>query len=165
MVNTASSSGSSSGGLFGGLFNAKAGSPSGAQQTNTIASKDTSAQDHSGFFGNLFKPQTAAVQQTPVPQGAVLAGLSPVPEPRKIEQAKTEAPKAAPQKPEPQIAETPRPKTRQQQDATATPPANSSGLSKGAQPVGQPTSTGSLIKGAQPMVPAGTFDGRWAGLQ
>ena len=161
MVNTASAGGSSSGGLFGGLFDAKSSSQqSSGQQTTTVASSDTSAQDRSGFFGNLFKPQTPTVQQAPAPQGAVLAGLSPAPEPRK-----TETPKAEPQRAEPQIAETPKPKTKPQQDATASLPATSGSQSKGAQPAAPPTNSGGLMKGAQPVVPSGTFDGRWAGLQ
>ncbi len=135
---TASSGASSSGSLFGG----------------------SGAQDHTGFFGNLFKPHTSAVAQAPTPQGAVLAGLNPTPDARKIA-----APKAEPQKPEPQVAETPKPKTKPQQDAVAAPPANSGGPSKAAQPVARPANSGGLIKGAQPVVPTGTFDGRWAGLQ
>jgi murein L,D-transpeptidase YafK len=159
MVNTASSSGSSSGGLFGGLFNKS------SSQTTTVASSDSSAPDHSGgLFGNLFKPQTPAAQQAPAPQGTALAGLTPVAEPRKIEQAKAETPKAAPQRTETHVAETPKLKTRPQQDSTASLPP-SGGPSKGAQAAAQPSNSGGLIKGAQPVVPAGTFDGRWAGLQ
>jgi murein L,D-transpeptidase YafK len=137
-VNTALSSGSSSGNLFGG--------PAG--------------QDHPGFFGDLFKPHTSAVAQAPAPQGAVLAGLNPASDPHRIE-----APKAEPQKPGPQVAEMPAPKTKPQQDAAAAPPANSAGASKAAQHAATPANGAGLIKGAQPVLPTGTFDGRWAGLQ
>jgi murein L,D-transpeptidase YafK len=137
-------------GLFGNLFDAKPSPPQ-----SQVASAATSDTDHSSFFGNLFKPRNTVAPQPPAPQGAVLAGLSPSPEPRKTESAKAEAQKpepqaSAPQKPAPQIAQAPKAKSQPQQDATAAlPPANN----------------GSLIKGAQPVVPAGSFEGRWAGLQ
>ncbi len=135
----------SSGGLFGGMFNAKtAAQPNqvaanGASTVPTAASTD----DHSSFFGSLFRSKS--VQQTPAPepQGTALAGLNPNPEPRKTES----------QKSEPQVAQTPTPKVKSQdnpqQDAKAAAPPASNGL----------------INGAQPVVPAGTFDARWAGLQ
>jgi hypothetical protein len=145
--------------LFGNLFTNKPSTPQ-AQ----VASADANAQDHSSWFGNLFKPKNDASQPPPA-QGAVLAGLRPTSEPRKTETAKVEPQKAepqisatqksAPQTPASQVAEAPKLRTRLQQDKpqqdanAASPPAN----------------TGSLMKGAQPVVPAGTFDGRWAGLQ
>jgi murein L,D-transpeptidase YafK len=136
-VNTASSSGSSTGSLFGG----------------------PGTQDHPGFFGNLFKPHTSTtVAQASAPQGAVLAGLSPASDPHRIE-----APKAEPPKPGPQVAETPTLKTKPQQDAVTAPPANSGTPSKAAQHVAASANSGGLIKGAQPVVSTGTFDGRWAG--
>jgi murein L,D-transpeptidase YafK len=121
-------------------------------EPTTVAS--SSAKDGgSYFFGDLFKPKNSGAQQAAPStnaKGAVLAGLRTTPEPRKSEARKTEPQKAAPQKPEPQVAEAPKPKTRSQQDANAVAP---------------PANNGGLIKGAQPVVPAGTFDGRWAGLQ
>ena len=159
-VMTASNSGTSRG-LFGNLFDSKPSAPQ--AKAATAAPSD----GQSGFFGNLFKPKNTAAQEAPAPQGTVLAGLSPTPKSAKTETAKAEAPKleqqrpepqkpepqqaSAPQKPAPQIAQAPRPKLQQpQQDAAAAP---------------QPVNTGSLIRGAQPVVPAGSFDGRWAGLQ
>jgi hypothetical protein len=144
--------------LFGHLFDAKSGSQSstgaGAPQSqpqsppqSQVASSDTGTQDNSSFFGSLFKPKNeAAAAPPPSSQGVGLAGLRPVADTPKSEPAKSEPPKA-----EPQVADAPKPKTKAQpgkaqQDATATPPAN----------------TGSLIKGAQPVMPAGTFQGRWA---
>ncbi len=85
----------------------------------------------------------------------MLYGLKPA----KSEPAKTEAPKVdvatAPQKQTPQVADAAKPKAKSQpaqaqQDASAAPPT---------------ANTGSLIKGAQPVVPSGGFEGRWAGLQ
>jgi hypothetical protein len=124
-------------GLFGGLFDRTT-----TQSTGQVASASTNS-DSEGFFARLFKPKSDAAQQ-PAPQPTVLAGLKPTPQPRKIETAKVEATKSEPKKPEPQKTEAsaaPAP-----QVATATPAAG-------------------LIKGAQPLVPAGSFDGRWAGLQ
>jgi hypothetical protein len=132
-----------SGGLFGGMFNANSGATSTDVAANgtPAATSDGSAQDHSSFFANLFKPRNDATAQTPAPQGAVLAGLNPNPQPRRIE-----TPKNEPQQSEPQVAQTPKPKVKSQ-DANAT--ASSAGGN-------------GLLKGAQPVVPAGTFANRWA---
>jgi murein L,D-transpeptidase YafK len=154
---------SSSGGLFGGLFNAKSGGQPSGQQTQVqtqVASQDaangaatdTGAQNHSNFFASLFEPKKQPAPASADAQGAVLAGLNP--NPSMIQPPKNEAARTEPPKPEPQIAQTPKPKAKSQdasqQDAAAGPAS-----------VG---STG-LMRGAQPVVPAGTFDGRWAGLQ
>jgi murein L,D-transpeptidase YafK len=161
------SSASTSRGLFGNLFDSKPSAPQSQAPQAQVASAAPSNDSHSSFFGNLFKPKNTAAQEAPAPQGTVLAGLSPTPKPAKTETARAEAPKleqqrpepqkpepqqaSAPQKPAPQIAQAPRPKLQQpQQDAAAAP---------------QPVNTGSLIRGAQPVVPVGSFDGRWAGLQ
>jgi murein L,D-transpeptidase YafK len=144
-ASSSSAGGSSSAGLFGGLFSAKP-----AAQQSQVASTDANSQDHSSFFGNLFKPKNAGAQQATASadaQGIVLAGLRPTPEPRKTEPPKTEPQKVEPPKTVPQVAEAAKAQARSQQDANAaTPPANNGGL----------------IKGAQPVVPAGTFDSRWA---
>jgi murein L,D-transpeptidase YafK len=152
---------SSSHNLFGNLFDGKAGPQPSAPQ-NQVASAATSDQDHPNFFASLFKPKTDA-QQPPGPPGAVLVGLKPTPEsrktdvaridPAKSEPAKAEAPPSAPQRPAPQVADAIKSKAKSQpaqQDANAAP---------------APANTGSLIKGAQPVVPSGSFEGRWAGLQ
>jgi len=142
----------SHGPMFGSLFEAKSSAPK-----SQVASADPNAQDHSGLFGSLFKPNSDAAPQTPVDigQGIALAGLPPAPEPRKSEPSKTEPQKAepqigAPQTPGSQVAEAPKPKAKSQQAINATSP---------------PANNGGLIKGAQPVVPAGSFEGRWAGLQ
>jgi murein L,D-transpeptidase YafK len=138
-------------GLFGGLFNAKTGTSSSQvssqasnQASNQVAdgSTDAGANDHASLFGNLFKPKS---DQPPAPQaqGTVLAGLNPGPPPRK-----TETPKSEPQQSEPQVAQTPKPRVKSQQ-----------GVSAGA----SPADGNGLLKGAQPVVPAGNFASRWAG--
>jgi len=129
-------------GLFGGLFDRTT-----TQSTSQTASANTSSSSE-GFFARLFKSKSETPQ--PAPQGTALAGLKPVAEPRKVDTAKLE-PKSEPQKIETQKPETPaaaapRPATPAPQVASAVPSAG-------------------LIKGAQPLVPAGSFDSRWAGLQ
>jgi murein L,D-transpeptidase YafK len=136
--------------------------PAQAQAGTQVASADT----HSSFFSSWFKPKTeAAPPQPPEPQGTPLAGLKPNAPPRKIDTAKTETAKTDAAKPDqqksatPQVADTLKlkptvatatPTTQPQQDANAAP---------------APATTGSVMKGAQPVVPTGSFDGRWAGLQ
>jgi murein L,D-transpeptidase YafK len=128
--------------LFGGLFDRTT-----TQSTSQVASANTSSSE--GFFARLFKPKSESAPQ-PAAQGATLAGLKPAAEPRKVDTAKLE-PKSEPQKIQSQKVETPaaaapRPATPAPQVASAAPSAG-------------------LIKGAQPLVPAGSFDSRWAGLQ
>ncbi len=144
---------SSSRGLFGNLFDAKSSTHPSAPQ-NQVASAATSDQDHPGFFASLFKQKSEA-QQPPGPPGAVLYGLKPA----KSEPAKTEAAKvdvaATPQKQTPQVADATKAKAKSQ-PAPAQQDANAAAST---------SSTGSLIKGAQPVLPSGGFEGRWAGLQ
>jgi murein L,D-transpeptidase YafK len=143
----ASSDDSSSRGLFNSMF----GSKSGGQQ---VASSDGSTHDQStSFFGSLFKLKSSAPAQ-PAPQGTALAGLNPGSDLRKTDAARIEAQRAAPQGSS-QVADAPRPKSKSQPDK-AQQDANTAPAS---------ANSGGLIKGAQPVVPAGTFDGRWAGLQ
>jgi len=128
---------SNSGGLFGGLFNAR------SSQSSQVAAAD--GNDHSSFFGSLFNAKSTQPQTPPAnSQGIALAGLNPNAEPRPGEAAKSE-----PAKPAPQVAQVPKTQDKSQQQANAAAPAGNA----------------SLIKGAQPVVPAGSFDSRWAGLQ
>jgi murein L,D-transpeptidase YafK len=134
-------------GLFGGLFD-RTTTQSTSQSTNQVASANTSSNNE-GFFARLFKPKTEPAPQAL--QGTTLAGLKPATEPRKVQTAKLEMPKPETAKVESQKAETPvaaapRPSTQAPQVASAAPPTG-------------------LIKGAQPLVPTGSFDSRWAGLQ
>jgi len=152
---------SSSPGLFGGLFNAQTGGQqdqAAPQVADNGTTASTNSQSHSNFFASLFEPK----KQPPpafADQGAVLAGLDPNP-PRPAA-AKSEAHRAEPQRAAPEIAQAPKPKLRPTQAADAP--------QQGAN-TAAPVHTGniasaSLMKGAQPVVPAGSFDGRWAGLQ
>jgi murein L,D-transpeptidase YafK len=137
-------------GVFGGLFDrttSQSPSQTTSQTTSQVASANTSSNSE-GFFARLFKPKSEAAPQ-PAPQGATLAGLKPAPAPRKVETAKVETSKPEPQKVEPQKTETPAPPAPRAQ----------------APQVASAAPTAGLIKGAQPLVPAGSFDSRWAGLQ
>jgi hypothetical protein len=132
--------------LFGGIFDRTT-----TQSTNQVASADTS-QDN--FFTRLFKPKSDTAQQPAAPQGAALAGLRPAAEARKVEVAKSEPQKTEPQKPQAPVAAAPRP----------SPPPQAPQAPQVASATTPPPS-GSPIKGAQPVVPTGSFDSRWAGLQ
>ena len=141
----------SSGTLFAGLF----GGPKTAAQPTQVAAADTnSQQQHTGLFGSLFKPKDdsatrAAASGAAAAKPVALAGLRPE---TASELRKSEPQKSEPQKSEPQIAEAPKSKAK-----SSDKPSQEASAS--------PATTGGLIKGAQPVVPAGTFDGRWAGLQ
>jgi len=133
-------------GLFSGLFDRT------TTQSTQAASANTSTNSE-GFFARLFKPKSETPQ--PAPQGTALASQKPAAEPRKVDTAKlepkSERPKTESQKPESPAAAAPRP---------ATLPAAAA-----APQVASATPTAGLIKGAQPLVPTGSFDSRWAGLQ
>ena len=141
-------------GLFGGLFDrtttqstTQGTSQNTNQSTSQVASATTSSNSE-GFFARLFKPKTEAAPQ-PAPQTTTPAVIKPAAAPRKVETAKVETPKAEPQKVESQKSEAPTgstPRAQAPQVASAAP-------------------TAGLIKGAQPLVPSGSFDSRWAGLQ
>jgi murein L,D-transpeptidase YafK len=119
-----------------------------------VASADTSS---GGFFSSWFKPKTEAAPPPAQPQGTPLAGLKPAPAPRKVDAAKAEPQKTAP----PQVADTLKLKPSV---ATATSSKAQSGAPQ-QDASAAPTNTSSIMKGAQPVVPTGSFDGRWAGLQ
>jgi hypothetical protein len=125
--------------LFGGLFDRTTTQTTTQSNAGQVASANTGSNSE-GFFARLFKPKGEAAPQ-PAPQGTTLAGLKPVPAPRKVETAKVETPKSESQKVEPQKAEAAAAsRTQAPQVASAAP---SAGL----------------------LVPAGSFEGRWAGLQ
>ncbi|HEX4041109.1 MAG TPA: L,D-transpeptidase family protein [Xanthobacteraceae bacterium] len=149
---------SSSAGLFGGLFNAKTGGQpdqAGPKTVDSAPAGDASSHDHSNFFASLFEPKKQPPPPASTDQGIALAGLNPAPSQMAL--PKSGAQRAEPPKTESQIAQAPKPKAKAQdnpqRDANAAPPT-----------VGSASSTG-LMKGAQPVVPTGSFQGRWAGLQ
>ena len=176
---TAVASASQSRGLFGNLFYFLLSAPAvpGIAVPGCIRSAACD-HGHSGFFGNLFKPQKHGRSRGACPAGSCLsARLSPTPKPAKTETAKAEAPRPEqqrpeqqrePQKPElqqasvlqrpaPQVAQAPKPKPQQpQQDAAAAPPpANNGALIRGAQPVvlvGRSTAAGLDCSNREPVI-------------
>ena len=158
---TTGSGGSSVSRFFGGLFASKP-----AAAPSQVASADPNAQTHTGLFGGLFSSkhdgaqtessggqsdtrQTAATPAPAKPKAvahnepaaAAAAGLRPKPS---SEARKSEPQDADPAKPKAAPATAP-----QKEANIAAPPASNSGL----------------LKGAQPVVPAGSFDSRWGGFQ
>jgi murein L,D-transpeptidase YafK len=126
------------------------------------AAAGASTSDKGSIFGDLFKLRTSSPQpETPAPAGTALAGISP-----KAGAAKSDTKTAARERPA-QPAEAPASRTA---DA-AKPPAKSDVANAKPQPAapqqnaGAAPAPGGVMKGAQPVVPAGSFDGRWAGLQ
>ncbi len=149
MVPTVSESNVAKAGVFGSLFGANsAAQPSQVAATDGTPT-DAGAPKHSNFFASLFEPKSAQpTPPAPAAQGVALAGLNPAPEPRR-----TEPPQAEPQRPAPQVADAVKPKAKSQdKPAQASAPAPAANTAGGS----------GLIKGAQPVVPAGTFDSRWA---
>jgi murein L,D-transpeptidase YafK len=150
---SASSTDSKSTGFFAKLFGPKSSS-----DTTKVASADpaTTSGTKGGFFSNLFSSKKDTAANAPAAlrgseptsdapdkaksgtQGAAAAGLRP---------KKTEPSKSEPKKPDSQIADSAKSQTPPQQEASATPPANNGGM----------------LKGAQPVVPAGSFDSRFGG--
>ncbi|HKM88587.1 MAG TPA: murein L,D-transpeptidase family protein [Xanthobacteraceae bacterium] len=125
--------------LFGGLF----GSKPAAEQTRVASTDSGSRERGTGSRGS--EPAvtgTAASQRTQNAahnETAAAAGSRPkANEPRNAAPRKGEETAAAKPKPDPQ------------QEANAAAP---------------PAKTGALLTGAQPVVPAGSFDSRWGGLQ
>jgi murein L,D-transpeptidase YafK len=108
-----------------------------------IAEPPKTGGNISNWFGGLFGSKasaepTPATGSVPAPAQTANTRPKPKPEPRKTEEAEAK-PKAKPES-----------KPQQQANAVAPPPASNNG---------------GLIKGAQPVVPSGTFDSRWGGFQ
>ncbi len=136
--------------MFSGLFSSSA---------SAEPASDGTTQEHSSFFGGLFShdspQQPDAAPATPTPVQTANAEAKP-PKLRaglhETAAASRSKPTAGPRKPEPQQADIkPKPKVEPEQQANAYAPS--------------PANNGGLIKGAQPVVPAGNFDSRWNALQ
>src|SRR5262249_61328498 len=114
----------------------------------TKSTSATTSPNSKGFFARLSKPKSETAPH-PAPQATTVASLKPAAAPRKVVTAKVETPKPEPQKVESQKSEAP---------TAPTPRAQAPQVASAAPTTG-------LIKGAQPLVPSGSFDSRWAGLQ
>jgi murein L,D-transpeptidase YafK len=142
--------------VFGSLFGS-----GGSAEPSSVASADSSEQTHSSFFGSLFSSKHNEASEPEAPPAATAsvrtADTTAAPRSRPAARPSTALaglrlhpktePHGAPQEAE---ATKPKPKPAPVQQANATPPA---------------ASGGSLINGAQPVVPAGTFNSRWDGVQ
>lgn len=132
------------GNIFGSMF------ASHASAEPAVASTDSGSR--SGFFGGLFGSKGDGAQQQPAPQAS--APVRTATAPPNLRPSVRTAPTATASirpKAQPQTADAgkPKPKTAPIEQASAFAPAASSG---------------SLISGAQPVVPAGNFNSRWSGF-
>jgi murein L,D-transpeptidase YafK len=157
------------GNFLGGLFAHK---PSAEPTQVAAADSGSREQGGSGFFGSLFSSNGSSTKQanaagglrgsdsmatgTATQKSTAAAGLRPKPksetaksETAKSDIAKSETAKSETHNGEPQQAKSAKQTPTQQEANAAAPSANN----------------GSLLKGAQPVVPAGNFDSRWGGLQ
>ncbi len=136
---TSASSGFSN--ALGGLFTSRA-----SAEPATVASTDTTTQAHSSFFSSLFSSKHDDAQQ-PAP---TVQTATAEPTPPKLRPAVRETPAASAglrPKPQPSTAQAAPPKPSGEPD----------------QPPAPATNNGNLIAGAQPVVPAGSFNSRWGG--
>jgi murein L,D-transpeptidase YafK len=165
---TASTSGSSSrsfGGLFSGLFSSKSSAASTQGSSTQVANADTGSQTHGGLFGSLFsskpdgdqKPNADASDSQPSAAGTAVPPKSKLVTRNDPAAAAGLRPRIAaePRKSEPQDAD-----TSKQKSALAPAAAPQKEANIAAPPVGN-----GLLKGAQPVVPSGSFDTRWGGFQ
>jgi murein L,D-transpeptidase YafK len=148
-------SGGSIGSLFSGMFATRANA-----ESTSLASTDTSSQAHSGgLFGGLFSshqevtPPANASDDTEQATTGTMAKRRPAPR-HELASDTAARPKAVSNaskgQPQPEFADAIKPKPApQQQQANATPPA----------------SHGAVMSGAQPVLPAGSFDARWGAFQ
>jgi murein L,D-transpeptidase YafK len=147
------SSGSSASSIFGGLFSSKA-----TAAPSQVASADPNTQSHGGLFGSLFSSThdttdaSASTDQTDPQDTATAAPAKP----------KATA-SAAGSRPKPST-DTHKNDT-QDADASKTKATPAPAPQKEANIAAPAATNGSLMKGAQPVVPAGTFDTRWGGFQ
>jgi murein L,D-transpeptidase YafK len=161
-TSTAAASGASNGssvsGFFGGLFGSRNTAPT------RVATTDTSSQTHTGFFGSLFGSRRDSTEQANPSGDAEQTATTRPAKPKSVARNEPAAAAAAglrprlntePQKSEPQVADTTKPKTAPtpQKEANVTPPPPSN------------NGNNSLLSGAQPVVPAGSFSNRWGGFQ
>ena len=137
------------GNIFGSMFASR------ASAEPAVASADLGG--HSGFFGSLFGSKRDSAHE-PVP--AVSA-------PVRTATASRTAPKLRPSvRTAPTATASLRPKAQSQAADAGKPKPKTAPNSAPMQQANAsaPASSGSLINGAQPVVPAGSFNSRWAGF-
>jgi murein L,D-transpeptidase YafK len=149
-----------SSGFLATLFGSKSTSTSTTASTPPSSDSGNNTKSSAGsFFANLFKPKSDAVASaTPASEStgtATAEAQKPKPalasiHPKPTTEAHRNEPQKEPAKAEADAAAAPPRPPLQQNDASAAPPA-------------APNS--GVIAGAQPVVSAGSFDSRWAGVQ
>jgi murein L,D-transpeptidase YafK len=152
-----SSGGSSVGGFFSGLFASK--TPTAPSQP---ASTD-SASAHTGMFANLFGSKHDDTQPANTdgdkPDGQAAAGAAAPPKPKAVAHNDPAAAGLRPKTtPESRKSEPP-------QEADASKSRTGAGASPQKVSGAPPANNGGLLNGAQPVVPSGSFDNRWAGFK
>jgi murein L,D-transpeptidase YafK len=161
-VATSASSGgdSSAGGFFGSLFGSKA-----SAAPSQVASTDSAAQSHGGLFGNLFSPShnatadaSASDNQSDSQQPTTVAAPARPKAIARNEPAARPKPNADTHKGESDEADA-------SKTAPAPAPATAPAPQKQANIAAPPSSNSGMLKGAQPVVPTGSFDTRWGGFQ
>jgi murein L,D-transpeptidase YafK len=159
-------SGSSSGGFLGSLFGSKA-----SAAPSQVASTNSGAQSHGGLFGNLFSTHSATADAS---ASATQSDAPPPPTaavPAKSKAMARNEPAAGAVRPKPSTAS----QTSDGQEANAsktapTPaptPAQAAAATAAQKQANAapPSSNSGMLKGAQPVVPSGSFDTRWGGFQ
>jgi murein L,D-transpeptidase YafK len=154
---TPTSSGSSVGNFFSGLFTKGSSSQ---VASASAAPTDTGTQQHTGLFGSLFSSSHEDAAPPPADTETTTASTPP-PKPKPAAGLRPRI------NPEPQVAKN----TGAGTSASATPAsgtpatAQSSTPQKEANVAAPPPSNNGVISGAQPVVPAGSFNNRWGGFQ
>jgi len=148
-ANPSSTGGGTVSSFFGGLFNKNSASTRVAS-TDTSSTGSTSAANppaHTGFFSSLFSSGNAQQASAPADTEQTATATPPPAKPNKP--AARSRNNTDSQKSEPQVADTTKPKNAPtpapQKEANGAPPPNNNGV----------------LNGAQPVVPAGSFNSRW----
>jgi hypothetical protein len=149
--NPSSAGGGTVSSFFGGLFNKNSTrvastDTSSTGSTSAASTSPASAPTHTGFFASLFSSSNTQQANAPADTEQTATATAPPVKPSK--------PAARPrnntdsQKSEPQVADTSKPKNA----ATPAPQKEANGA---------PPSNSGMLNGAQPVVPAGSFNNRW----
>ncbi len=160
-ASTASNTGNtnSSGNLLGSLFGSKA-----SAAPSQTASAGSSAPAHGGFFSSLFASHDSADATAASPPPDTQQTATPA-KPRVV--ARNTAPAAtASVRLKPSIDAN----KAESQEAKSAPAASASASASAAAPQKEasnaaPAANNGVIKGAQPVLPSGSFDSRWGSFQ
>ena len=155
-TNASTGSSSLSGGFLGSLFGSKA-----SAAPSQVASTDSGTQSHGGLFGNLFSSGHSATADASASGSQSDAQPTTAAVPAKPKAIARNEPAAT-------AAVRPKPGTTnhsdgQEADASKTAPAPAAPAASQQQANAVPPA--GMLRGAQPVVPSGSFDTRWGGFQ